>query len=63
MAENNKKDSFNFPPVGGKNNKGPKFGGYWSFIIKLANISKDYNKKFCHGSNEMGNLSRHCVST
>ena len=29
MAENNKKDSFNFPPVGGKNNKGPNFGGYW----------------------------------
>ena len=36
MAENNKKDSFNFPPVGGKNNKGPKFGGYWSFIIIAA---------------------------
>ncbi|BEI55441.1 MULTISPECIES: ATP-dependent zinc metalloprotease FtsH [Butyricimonas] len=38
MAENNKKDSFNFPPVGGKNNKGPKFGGYWSFIIIAAFI-------------------------
>ena len=38
MAENNKKDSFNFPPVGGKNNKGPKFGGYWSFIIIAALI-------------------------
>ena len=39
MAENNKKDSFNFPPVGGKNNKGPKFGGYWSFIIIAAFIA------------------------
>ena len=38
MAENNKQDSFNFPPVGGKNNKGPKFGGYWSFIIIAAFI-------------------------
>ena len=38
MAENNKKDSFNFPPVGGKNNKSPKFGGYWSFIIIAAFI-------------------------
>ena len=38
MAENNKKDSFNFPPVGVKNNKGPKFGGYWSFIIIAAFI-------------------------
>lgn len=38
MAENNKKDSFNFPPVGGKNNKGPKFGSYWSFIIIAAFI-------------------------
>lgn len=38
MAENNKKDSFNFPPVGGKNNKGPKFGGYLSFIIIAAFI-------------------------
>ncbi|WP_455509634.1 ATP-dependent zinc metalloprotease FtsH [Butyricimonas paravirosa] len=38
MAENNKKDSFNFPPVGGKNNKGPKLGGYWSFIIIAAFI-------------------------
>ncbi len=38
MAENNKKDSFNFPPVGGKNNKGPKFGGYWSCIIIAALI-------------------------
>lgn len=38
MAENNKKDSFNFPPVGGKNNKGAKFGGYWSFIIIAAFI-------------------------
>ena len=38
MAENNKKDSFNFPPVGGKKNKGPKFGGYWSFIIIAAFI-------------------------
>ena len=38
MAENNKKDSFNFTPVGGKNNKGPKFGGYWSFIIIAAFI-------------------------
>ena len=38
IAENNKKDSFNFPPVGGKNNKGPKFGGYWSFIIIAAFI-------------------------
>ena len=38
MAENNKKDSFNFPPDGGKNNKGPKFGGYWSFIIIAAFI-------------------------
>ena len=38
MAENNKKDSFNFPPVGGKNNKGPIFGGYWSFIIIAAFI-------------------------
>ena len=38
MAENNKKDSFNLPPVGGKNNKGPKFGGYWSFIIIAAFI-------------------------
>ncbi len=38
MGENNKKDSFNFPPVGGKNNKGPKFGGYWSFIIIAAFI-------------------------
>ena len=38
MAENNKKDSFNFPPVGGKNNTGPKFGGYWSFIIIAAFI-------------------------
>ena len=38
MAENNKKDSFNFPPVGGKNNKGPKFGGYWSCIIIAAFI-------------------------
>ncbi len=38
MAEKNKKDSFNFPPVGGKNNKGPKFGGYWSFIIIAAFI-------------------------
>ena len=26
MAENNKKDSFNFPPVGGKNNKGAVAG-------------------------------------
>ena len=38
MAENNKKDSCNFPPVGGKSNKGPKFGGYWSFIIIAAFI-------------------------
>ena len=38
MADTNKTDSFNFPPVGGKNNKGPKFGGYWSFIIIAAFI-------------------------
>lgn len=36
MAENseNKKDGgFNFPPVGGKNIKTPKFNGYWLYII------------------------------
>lgn len=32
MAEN-KKDSFNFPPVGGKNGKTPKFSGYWIYLI------------------------------
>ena len=38
MAENNKKDSFNFPPVGGKNNRNPKFSSYWSFIVIAAFI-------------------------
>lgn len=36
MAENseNKKDGgFNFPPVGGKTIKSPKFNGYWLYII------------------------------
>lgn len=32
MAEN-KKDNFNFPPVGGKNGKTPKFSGYWIYLI------------------------------
>jgi len=38
MAENNKKDNFNFPPVGGKNNRNPKFNSYWSFIVIAAFI-------------------------
>ena len=38
MAENNKNEGFNFPPVGGKNNKGSKFSGYWMYIIIAAII-------------------------
>lgn len=48
MAENkenngnkeNKKDNFNFPPIGsgGKNIKTPKFGGYWLYILLAAII-------------------------
>ena len=36
MAENNKHDNFDFPPVGRKNNKMQKFGGYWTYIIIAA---------------------------
>lgn len=36
MAENDKHDNFDFPPVGRKNNKMQKFGGYWTYIIIAA---------------------------
>ena len=36
MAENNKHDNFDFPPVGRKNNRGQRFGGYWTYIIIAA---------------------------
>lgn len=48
MAENkenkeNKKDNFNFPPIGGgKNIKTPKFSGYWIYLL-LALIIIGFN--------------------
>ncbi|MCM1030668.1 MAG: ATP-dependent zinc metalloprotease FtsH [Oscillibacter sp.] len=41
MAENkeNKKDNFNFPPIGnGKNIKTPKFNSYWIFLLSALII-------------------------
>ena len=41
MAENkeNKKDNFNFPPIGGgKNIKTPRFNGYWIFLLSALII-------------------------
>ncbi len=41
MAENkeNKKDNFNFPPIGGgKNIKTPKFNSYWIFLVSALLI-------------------------
>lgn len=41
MAENkeNKKDNFNFPPIGGgKNIKTPKFNSYWIFLLSTLII-------------------------
>lgn len=41
MAENkeNKKENFNFPPIGGgKNIKTPKFNGYWIFLLSALII-------------------------
>lgn len=45
MAENkeNKKDNFNFPPIGGgKNIRTPKFSGYWIYLL-LAVVIIGFN--------------------
>ena len=47
MAENNKKDSFNFPPVGGKNNRGCRNSAATGRLSSLPLSLSGFNFSVC----------------